>query len=89
VNCGIALDAPHHLGHRIFRRNGNQHVNVVGHQVTLFNPTLFLLGQGPKHLTQVLAQLRIESFAAVFRDEHHMVFALYADSYYVESLKQL
>jgi hypothetical protein len=73
MNRCFPFDEPHHLGHRLVRGDGNPHGNGVGHEVALFNPTAFLLGQGPKHISQVLTEFRIEDFAAVVRDEDHMV----------------
>ena len=42
VNSTLALDKTYYLGHRIFRWNRNQHMNMVWHKVTFNHPALFL-----------------------------------------------
>ena len=40
--CALSLDIPDHLGHRVFWGDRDQHVHVIGHQMTLFYSALFL-----------------------------------------------
>src|SRR6266436_1523594 len=61
---------------RIFRWDGNHHVNVVGHQVPLFDSALLLLRQFPKHLSKVPSQLRVKCLPPAFWNEYNMIFAL-------------
>ena len=37
----------------IFRRYRQHHVHMIGHQIALLYPTLFLSGQLPKHIPKV------------------------------------
>src|SRR6266851_2099908 len=76
MDRALALDETDHLRNRIFRWDGNRHVNVVGHQVPLFDPTLLLLRQLPKHLSEVPPQLRVKCLLAAFGNEYNMIFAL-------------
>ena len=56
VNRTLALDIPHHLRHRILRRDEKQYVHVIRHQVPFQNPALLLLGKTTKHLSQMRAK---------------------------------
>src|ERR1700728_585150 len=76
MNCALALDEPHHLRYRILRRDRQQHMDVVGHQVALLHPALLLASQLPEHLAKVYPQLTVQGPSSALRDEHHVVFAL-------------
>src|SRR5258708_4842743 len=39
----LPLDETDHLRHGVFRRDRDHHVDMVGHQMPLLDPTLFLL----------------------------------------------
>src|SRR5215472_6000226 len=43
---------------------------------SIFDPTLFLLGQLPQHFPQVPPQFSVQLLPAVLGDKHHMIFAL-------------
>ena len=75
VDRTLALNKPDHLGHRVFRRNGDQHVYVVRNQVSLLNLAFSLPSQVVKHLAQILAKLSVQGLTAIFRDKHYMVLA--------------
>ncbi len=75
VDRALAFDKPDDLGYRIFRRNRDQHMHVVDHQVSLLDLGLSLLGQVVKDLAQMLAKLSVQGLAAVFRDKHYVVLA--------------
>ncbi len=49
VDCALPFDTTHDLRHRVLRRYRNHHVNMIGHQMTLFNPALLPQRQIPKH----------------------------------------
>ena len=51
-------------------------MDMIRHQVSLFNGTLFLLRQGAKHLPQMPPQLRVEYLAAIFWEESDRVLAI-------------
>ena len=65
-----------HLRHGIFRRNGNQHVDVIGHQMAFFDLAFAPPRQFMEHVAQTLLDHAENRFLAVFRDENHMIFAL-------------
>ena len=69
VNRTFPLDVPDHLRYRILRRYGDHHVNVVGHQMPLLNPALFLFGELMKHLAKVNPQLAVQHLPAALRDK--------------------
>ena len=52
VNGTLAFHIPDHLGHRILRGNGDQHVDVVHLEVPLLHRTFALLGQVAEHRAQ-------------------------------------
>jgi hypothetical protein len=60
VDRALSLNVANHLRHRIFRRNRDHHVQVVGHQMTLLNPTFPLRSQPAEYLSKVPAQLPIQ-----------------------------
>jgi hypothetical protein len=76
VDSGFPLEKTDNLGHRMFRWNRKQHVDMIRHEVALFDTAVLLLSQRPKHIPQMLAQLLVERFATVLRDEDRMVLAL-------------
>ena len=71
----LPLEVAEHLRNRVLRRNAQQHVDMIGHQVPFLDSTLLLPRQLVEHLPQVPAQLSVERLAAIFRNEHNMVFA--------------
>src|SRR4030095_3410874 len=70
------LDEAHDLGHRVLRGNREQHVDVIGHQVHLFNPPSLLLGHRANDFTKMASQLVVECFPTVLRDKHHVIRAV-------------
>ena len=76
VDRTLPLDETDHLLHRILRRNRNQHVDVIGHQMPLLNPALLLRGQFSEHLAQMAPQLLVQRPAAALGDKHYVIFAL-------------
>ncbi len=60
----------------LLRRDRNQHVDMIRHQMPLFNPAFLLRGIFSEHLTQVAPQLLVQCAAAALRDKHHVIFAL-------------
>src|SRR5215475_9218587 len=76
VDRRFPLDKAYHLRHRVLRRNGEEHVHVIRHQVPLFNPTFLLRGQRPEDLPEMPPQLMVERFPTILRDKHHMILAV-------------
>jgi transcriptional regulator with XRE-family HTH domain len=58
------------LGHRIFGRYRDQHVNVIGHQMSLLDPALLPSRQIVKHLAQMPFDLAEKQLLAVLRRKH-------------------
>jgi hypothetical protein len=54
MDRALPLDKPDHLRHRVLRRDGDQHVDMIGQQVAFFDPALLLLRQLPEYLPNVL-----------------------------------
>ena len=75
VDGGLSLDETDHLRHRIFRGNRDQHMNVIRHQMTFFDTTLPLLGQGVKDLTQMMSQFLVKRLATVLWNKYDMILA--------------
>jgi len=51
-------------------------VHVIGHQVPLLYPALFLRSQLAKYLSQVYAQLLVQGASSALGDKDHVVFAI-------------
>src|SRR6185295_6938743 len=76
MDRALALDEPDHLRHRILRRYRHKHMDVIRHQVPLFQDTLLLRCQAPKHLPKMTPKPTVQRPPAALRDEHDVVFAL-------------
>src|SRR4029450_7953105 len=76
VDSALALDVPDHLRHRIFGRDRYHHVNMVGHQMPLFDPALLLYCQSAEHFPEMLPQFPVQRLPAALGNEDHMIFAL-------------
>jgi hypothetical protein len=76
VDRTLALDKPNYLRHRVFGGNRNHHVEVIGQQMTFFDPAFLLLCQSPEHFSKVFSQSAVQRLASTLGDEHYMVFAL-------------
>jgi len=60
----------------MFGGNFDTHVDMISHQVPLYNPAFLLTGQLMKNLPQVLANLTKDDFFTAFRDKNDMVLAI-------------
>jgi len=49
----LPFDVPDHLCHRVLRRDRDQHVYVVGHQVPFLDSALALLRKSLEHVAQL------------------------------------
>ena len=76
VDATLAFHIPHHPGHRILGRDGDQHMRMVGLKVPFQNPALFLPGQIMQHATKVFPELAMESLPPAFRYPHDMELAV-------------
>ena len=70
VDRALALEVPDHLRDRVLRRDRDQHMHMIQHQMPLFDPALLVLSERPKHLPQVAAKLLVQRPAPALRDEH-------------------
>ena len=69
-------DVSYQPRHRQLRRIANQHVDLVRHDVALFDPAVFLLGKAVKRFSKFPPRHSEEFLAPVFRNVYDMVFAL-------------
>jgi hypothetical protein len=77
MDCALALDVPHHLGHCLFGRDRDHHVDVVGHQMPFLDSALLLQRQFAKYFSEMLPQFLVERLSAALGNEHDMIFALH------------
>jgi hypothetical protein len=73
VNRALSLDRTDDIRHRILRRNRQHEVDVVAQQMPLLHLALATLGQTPKHVPEVPAQLAVDRLLPILRDEHHVI----------------
>ena len=66
MNRAFSFDIANYLRHRILRRDRNQHMHVVPHQMSLLDPALFMRGKLAEHFPQILPQLRESVFLRHF-----------------------
>ena len=76
VNRALPLDEPDHLRHRVLRRDRQQNVNVIGHQLPFFDLAFLLRRQLAEHLAKVLSHLRVQRSPSAFRDGNDVEFAV-------------
>src|SRR5262249_43818617 len=58
VDGALALDEPDDVRNGVLRRDRDEHVHVVGHQVALLDSAFLLLGERPEDRTKVASKLR-------------------------------
>ena len=76
MDRAFSFDVADHLRNRILRRDRDQHMHVVPHQMPLLDPALFLRCKLLKHLAHILPQFRVERLSPALRNENNVVFAL-------------
>ena len=59
VDSTLAFDEANNLRDTILWRNGDQHVDMVCHEVAFQYFALFLLSKRPEHLPQILPELSV------------------------------
>src|SRR5215471_3971369 len=72
----LALDIPNHLGHRILRRNADEHVDMILHHMPFQDGAAPLPGQLTQHRPKKTPDLTIQSFLAALRDKDHVIFTI-------------
>jgi hypothetical protein len=76
VDRTLSLQIAHHAGNSQLRWNTDQHMHVIGQDMSFLDHTLFLLGQPVEHRPKLFAHHPEERPAAILRDKYDMVFAL-------------
>jgi hypothetical protein len=76
MDCALPLDEPDHLRHRVFWRDRDHHMNVVGHQMPFLDLALLLTSETSKHVSQFAPDLPVELLSAVLRNEDDVVFTV-------------
>ena len=76
MDGALALDIPDDLRHSVFRRNRDQHMHMVGHEVAFLYLALLPSGEVSEHLAQMLPQLSVQCLSPALGNEDHMVLAL-------------
>ena len=69
----LAFDVPDDAGDAVLRRNLDQDVDMVGHQVPFVDDAVLLAGKFVKDRAQLDAQWPVELFLPVFRDKNDVV----------------
>jgi hypothetical protein len=72
----LALDKPDHLRNRVFLWNQDHHMNVIRHEMALFDPAFFFQRRIAEDLAEMRSQLRVQRLSPALGNEHHMIFAL-------------
>src|SRR5215467_11672129 len=72
----LALDIPNHLGHRILRRNADEHVDMILHPMPCHDRAPALPSQCTHHGTKKAPHLAIPRFLPPLRDKDHVIFTI-------------
>ena len=72
----LSLQITDHLRDRIFRRNRDHHMHVIGHQMPFLDLTFLLSRQPPEHLDKLLADDPEKVLPAIFRNEYNVILTL-------------
>ena len=71
----LALQVPHDRRHAVLGRYGEQHVDMVGHEVPLYYLDPLVAAQLPDDLAYIGPYLVVDDFAPILRREHDVVLA--------------
>lgn len=71
----LALQTPHHARHAVLGWHRRQHVDVIGHQVPLYDLDSLVLAELPQYFADVRPDLVVDHSAPIPRREHDVVFA--------------
>ena len=72
----LAFEKAHDGGNRMFGRDLEDHVHVIGASVALEDVHFFLFSQFPDNLPDLDANGSVENFLSVFWYNDHVVFAV-------------
>jgi len=71
----FSFDESHDLADLVLRRNGNQHVGMVGENVSFIYPAALLACQFAEDIAKVVPEQSKQTFTAEFRDKDNVVLA--------------
>ena len=75
-NGALTLEEADDRGHGVLGRDGDEHVDMIGHDVALVDGAFFLLGQLMEDRPEGRTNLAPEEPPSLFGNEHHVVFAV-------------
>src|SRR5262245_27638697 len=75
-NGTLALDISNHLGHRILRRNPDEHVDMVLHHMPFHDSAPALPSQLTQHRPKKAPDLAIQRFLPALWDKDYMIFPI-------------
>src|SRR5258707_4789692 len=76
MNRALPFDVPNGLRHRVLRRNRDQHVHVVSHQVPFLNSAFPLLRKRSKYRPEVPSKFSLEHLSSALLVKDNMVLAI-------------
>jgi hypothetical protein len=76
MNCALSFDIASHLADRVLWWDRNHHVDVIRHEVTLFDSAFLLPSQPVEHLSQMRLQFPVKRLPAVLGNECDVIFAV-------------
>src|SRR5215831_5592640 len=72
----LALDIPNHLGHRILRRNLDEHMDMVLHHMPCHDGAPALPRQLTQHRPKKTPDLAVQRFLPALWDKDHVIFTI-------------
>src|SRR5262245_18250486 len=72
----LALDRPNHLGHRILRRNPDEHMDMVLHPMPFQDGAPALPRQLTQHRPKKTPDLAVQRFLPALWDKDHVIFTI-------------
>ena len=75
LNRAFAFDKTNNLRHRMFGWDGDQNVNMIGHQMPFNHLAFFLRCQMSKDLSQVFPEVFKDSLFTILRNSYNAILA--------------
>ena len=76
IDGALALDEPHYLSNRVFRRYEDHHVNMIQQQFALYDVAFTLPSQIVEHLAEMFTNFSKQPLPTVLGNEHNVVDAI-------------
>jgi hypothetical protein len=76
MDGALSLDEAKHLRNGVLWRDRDQHVNMIGHQMPLLDPALFLLRKLTEYRPKILPQPDVQRLSSALRNENNVVVAV-------------